>query len=100
MRATSLGAMPRDGSSSRSRRGRLIKARAIPQHGKERGDFVEASCAGPRVPIRKGAEQEVVEHREPAEQVAPLGDVRDPRANDLVRGAPVDSLPLEVDAPG
>ena len=45
-------------------------------------------------------EQQVVQHGEPPEQVTTFGHVRDPRPDDLVRGAAVDPPSLVLDAPG
>ena len=100
---TMSGARPSDGSSSRSRRGRAISARAIDsiccsppesvpprwlqallQAREEREDAL-GILVEMFQPVERGAHLQVFQHRHAREDAPPLRRLRDPHPRDLVR---------------
>src|SRR5207253_6029376 len=66
---------------------------------KARVEALEVRPDTGRNPARHGAELEVLRDREPAEDLAPLGDRDDARPDDRVGGEPVDPPSIVGDGP-
>ena len=106
------GASPSDGSSSRSRRGRAISARAIDsiccsppesvpprwcRRSLRRGKSVKTRSASSSKCfeiVERRAHLQIFEHRHAREDAAPLRRLRDPHARDLVRRHAGDVAPV------
>src|SRR3546814_11725965 len=62
-------------------------------------DVCSSDLDGALVRARVGAHPEVLQHGQLREELAALGDVRDPPARDRLDGQPVDQLPAEAHRP-